>query len=71
MGIGGKSKTESSLLGVKSSTSETIKFNNDNPLTDEQEGARYDRLKKFDVGINALAGIEISRFALGVNYGWG
>jgi hypothetical protein len=71
MGIGGKSKTESSLLGIRSSSSENIKFNNDDPLTDEQEGARYDRLKRFDFGLNALAGVEISRFMLGVNYGLG
>ena len=71
MGIGGKSKTESSLLGVKSSTNENIKFNDDDPFTDEQEGARYDRLKRFDFGINALAGMEINRFMLGVNYGLG
>lgn len=71
MGIGGKSKTESSLLGVKSSTSENIKFNDDDPLTGEQEGARYDRLKRFDFGINALAGVEIKRFMVGVNYGLG
>lgn len=71
MGIGGKSKTESSMLGIQSSTSKNIKFNNDNPLTDPQEDAGYDKLKRFDVGINALAGVEISRFSLGVNYGWG
>ncbi|CAN5551007.1 hypothetical protein BH10BAC2_BH10BAC2_40530 [soil metagenome] len=71
MGIGGKSKTESSLLGVTSSTSENIKFNDDDPLTGEQEGARYGRLKRFDFGINALAGVEIKRFMVGVNYGLG
>lgn len=71
MGIGGKAKTEASLAGVKTSSSETIKFNNDDPTTGEQEGARYDRLKRFDFGINALAGVEVSRFMIGVNYGLG
>ncbi|MEX6688413.1 porin family protein [Danxiaibacter flavus] len=71
MGIGGKSKTEVSTGGVVTSTSHDIKFNNDNPLTPEEEGARYDRLKKFDFGINALAGVEFNRFLVGVNYGWG
>ncbi len=71
MGIGGKSKTEVSSGGVVTTTSRDIKFNNDDPLTPEQEGARYDRLKKFDFGINALAGVEFNRFLVGVNYGWG
>src|SRR5678809_1504950 len=36
MGIGGKTKTETSVLGVKSSSSENIKFDNDDPTTDEE-----------------------------------
>jgi len=71
MGIGGGSKTESSFAGVVTNSSNTIKFNNDDPFTDEQEGARYDRLKRFDFGLNGLAGFEFSRFMLGVNYGLG
>jgi len=71
MGIGGKAKGESSLLGVKDSYSESIKFNNDDPLTGEQEGARFDRLKRFDVGLNAVAGLEVSRMMFALNYGWG
>ncbi|WP_207632544.1 porin family protein [Foetidibacter luteolus] len=71
MGIGGKSKAEISVLGEKTTTSESIKFNNDDPTTGEQEGARFDRLKRFDVGLNALAGVETNRLMLGLNYGWG
>jgi len=71
MGIGGKQKVETSVDGVVSSSTDNIKFDNDNPLTGEEEGARYNRLKKFDVGINALAGVEVDRFMIGVNYGWG
>ena len=56
---------------MQTSSSENIKFDNDNPLTGEEEGARYDRLKKFDAGINALAGVEFNRLMLGVNYGIG
>jgi opacity protein-like surface antigen len=70
-GVGGKSKVESSFAGVKTSSSENIKFNDDNPLTSGQEDASYDKLKRFDFGINALAGLEMNRFMLGVNYGWG
>lgn len=71
MGVGGKSKAESSFAGITSSSSENIKFDNDDPTTDEEEGARYDRLKRFDAGINALAGVEFDRFLISANYGLG
>ncbi|MFT4154577.1 porin family protein [Parafilimonas sp.] len=71
MGIGGKSKIESSFAGIETSSSENIKFNDDDPTTGDQEGARYDRLKRFDAGINALAGFEIDRFMITANYGLG
>ncbi len=71
MGIGGKAKVESSIAGVTTSTSTNIKFNNDDPTTSGQEGARYDRLKRFGVGINAIGGIEAGRFIVGVGYDWG
>jgi len=71
MGIGGKQKVETSIAGVTSSSTDNIRFDNDDPTTGEEEGARYDRLKRFDVGINALAGVEVDRFMIGVNYGWG
>ncbi|HEX5152756.1 MAG TPA: porin family protein [Parafilimonas sp.] len=71
MGIGGKQKVETSIAGIVSSSTDNIKFDNDDPTTGGEEGARYDRLKKFDVGMNALAGVEVDRFMIGVNYGWG
>lgn len=71
MGIGGKSKVESSIAGVTSSSSTDIKFNNDDPTTGDQEGARFDRLKRFGFGVNALAGVEFNRFILGAGYDLG
>ena len=71
MGVGGKSKVDSKFLGIETSSSENIKFDNDDPTTGEEEGARYDRLKRFDAGINALAGFEIDRFMITANYGLG
>lgn len=71
MGIGGKSKVETKVLGVTSTSEENIKFNDDDPTTSEQEGARYDRLKRFDFGLNGMAGVEAGRLMLGVNYGYG
>jgi hypothetical protein len=71
MGIGGKAKTELSIAGVTTSSSSTIKFNDDDPTTSQQEGARYDRLKRFGFGINGVGGIEAGRFMVGVGYDWG
>ncbi len=71
VGVGGKSKVETSFAGVQTSYSDNIKFSNDDPTTGEEEGARYDRLKRFDAGINALAGFEVDRFMITANYGLG
>ena len=71
MGVGGKTKTDVKILGVSSSSNENITFNNDNPTTTQQEDASFNRVRKFDYGVNALAGIETGKLLLGVNYGLG
>ncbi len=71
IGIGGKTKTDVKILGVSSSSDENITFNNDNPTTTQQEDASFTRVRKFDYGVNALAGIETGKLLLGVNYGLG
>jgi len=71
VGIGGKTKTDVKILGVSSSSDENIAFNNDNPTTTQQEDASFNRVRKFDYGVNALAGIETGKLLLGVNYGLG
>ncbi|HUZ59177.1 MAG TPA: porin family protein [Hanamia sp.] len=71
MGIGGKTKIETSFLGDKSSSTSTIQFNNDDPTTSQQEEASYDKLKRFDYGINVGAGIDLRKILLKVNYGYG
>lgn len=71
MGIGGKTKVDTKIAGVTTSSSSTIKFNDDDPTTGDQEGARYDRLKRFGFGLNAVAGVEFNRFTVGAGYDWG
>jgi hypothetical protein len=71
MGIGGKTTGQRKALGVTSDYSQDIQFNDDDPTTSEQEDASVNKLRRFDYGINALAGIEVQRFMIGVNYGWG
>jgi len=71
MGIGGKSKVETKFLGVVSKSSTDIEFNNDNPSTSQQEDASYDKLKRFDYGVNLGAGFDLGKILLKANYGLG
>ncbi|MEO8766283.1 MAG: porin family protein [Ginsengibacter sp.] len=71
VGIAGKSKSESRLLGVSSNSSDNIKFSNDNPLTSEQDDAAYNKLKRFDFGLNLGGGLDLGKILLKVNYGFG
>jgi hypothetical protein len=71
IGIGGKSKTESRVGPLVSTSSSSIKFSNDNPFTSQQDDAAYDKLKRFDFGINLGGGLEFKHLLLKANYGFG
>ena len=71
VGIGGKSSSETKLGPLVTSSSSSIKFNNDDPFTSEQEDAKYNRLKRFDVGLNFGGGVEFKHLILKANYGLG
>lgn len=71
MGIAGKSKMETKFLGVVSNTTSDIKFNNDDPSTSQQEDASYDKLKRFDYGVNVGAGFDVGKVIIKANYGLG
>lgn len=71
IGIGGKAKTESRILGFTNSSEQSIDFSEDDPTTSEQEGAAYDRLKRFDYGLNFGGGLTLNRFIIKANYGLG
>ncbi len=71
IGVGGKSKTETKIGPLVSTSESNIKFSSDNPTTSAQEGAAYDRLKRFDYGVNLGAGLDFSALLIKVNYGLG
>ncbi len=71
MGIGGKSKMESKIGPLMSSSTSTIKFSNDDPFTSNQDDAAYDKLKRFDYGLNFGGGFQLEHVILKVNYGLG
>lgn len=73
MGIAGKNKTEGqTFLGTRYSHERNIDFSDDDPTTlNEEEGAGFSVLKRFDYGLNGTAGIEGQSIVLSVNYGLG
>ena len=71
IGIGGKSKTESKFLGSTSNSSNDIKFSSDDPFTSRQDDAAYDKLKRFDFGLNFGGGLDLGKVLLKLNYGFG
>lgn len=71
MGIAGKSKMETKILGTVTRSSSDIEFNNDDPSTTQQEDASYNKLKRFDYGINVGAGFDIGKVIIKANYGLG
>ncbi|MDO9376898.1 MAG: outer membrane beta-barrel protein [Bacteroidota bacterium] len=71
IGIGGTSKFDSKFGPLTASGSNDIKFNDDDPTTTPQEGAAYDRLKRFDFGLNFGGGVDFGKLILKANYGLG
>ncbi len=71
IGIGGKSSSEYQIAGVNSSSQNDIKYSNQNPFTSEQDNASYDKLKRFDFGLNFGAGFDFRKLILKANYGLG
>ncbi|RYD77471.1 MAG: PorT family protein [Sphingobacteriales bacterium] len=66
-GIGGKNVTEGKLLDVDYKRDSKITYSS------EQTGgsSANENLKRFDGGFNVLAGVELGKFTLDVNYGYG
>jgi hypothetical protein len=71
MGITGKNKVDSYTLGVHHYSSNDIVYSKDDPTTAQEENYGYGKIKRFDYGLNALAGFEFTRFTIGANYGYG
>ena len=71
MGIGGKSTREDKYLGITSNSTSSIQFSNDDPFTSQQDDAAYNKLKRFDFGLNFGGGFEFKHLILKANYGLG
>lgn len=71
MGLGGKSRTDSKVGPLQSNSEKNIEFSNDDPFTSEQEDAGYNKLKRFDFGLNFGGGFQFGSVILKANYGLG
>lgn len=71
MGIAGKNTTNGQVLGVDFSSSDNIEYGNDDPSQGNNGSSNTGTIKKFDFGINLMAGVEISHFTFNANYGIG
>ena len=72
IGIAGKNKVKGAILGTSFSSENSIDFSNDDPSTlNEEEGAGFGIMKRFDYGLNGLAGIETKNIVISANYGLG
>jgi Outer membrane protein beta-barrel domain len=72
IGIAGKNKVKGAILGTAFTSENKIDFSNDDPSTlNEEEGAGFGIMKRFDYGLNGLVGIETSNMVISANYGLG
>jgi hypothetical protein len=72
MGITGKNKVEGAVFGTGFSSEKSIEWSNDDPSTlNNDEGAGFGIMKRFDYGLNGTVGIEGKSAVFLVNYGLG
>jgi len=72
VGIAGKNTADGKVLGTSFHHEENIKWSNDDPTTlNYEEGAGYGVMKRFDYGLNGIAGIETQHIVLAAGYGFG
>ncbi|MEO6489663.1 MAG: porin family protein [Ferruginibacter sp.] len=71
IGVAGKSKVDTKVGPLQSNREQSIDFSNDDPFTSQQDDAAYDKLKRFDFGVNLGGGLAFKRLILKANYGLG
>jgi hypothetical protein len=72
IGVSGKNKVDGTFGLVSYHNESNIRFSNDDPTTmNQEEGAGFGILKRFDYGLNGIAGVEGKSLTVSVNYGLG
>jgi hypothetical protein len=70
VGVGGNYKAEVKVAGATSTVKNSITYTSDN-IRGTVSSDDYGKTRRFDFGLNALAGVEINRFLVGAGYGLG
>ena len=72
VGIAGKNKVEGAFLGAGFKSEKTIEWSNDDPTTlNNEEGAGFGIMRRFDYGLNGTVGLEGKSVVISANYGLG
>jgi hypothetical protein len=72
IGVAGKNKVDGKFLGTSFNNEKDIIWSNDDPSTlDYEEGAGYGIMKRFDYGLNGIAGIQLTKAVISAGYGLG
>jgi hypothetical protein len=72
IGVAGKNKSRGAILGTTFESSSDIKFSNDDPSTlNQEEGAGFGIMRRFDYGLNGTLGLELDKTVIAINYGLG
>jgi len=72
IGVGGKRKIEGKTVGVAFSSNEKIEYSNDDPSTfNNEEGTGLGVMRRFDYGLNGIAGFQLGKGMIALNYGYG
>ena len=72
IGVAGKNKAEGRYLGMEFDVENDIEFSDDDPTSlNFEEGAGFGILRRFDYGLNGIAGLEFQNVLFSVNYGHG
>lgn len=71
VGIAGRNTVKGELLGVNFDSKDAIEWSNDDPGAG-YNGSRFQgNLKRFDAGLNFLAGVQLGAFTINAQYGLG
>ena len=72
IGVGGKRKIEGRDFAISYNNKEKIEFSNDDLTTfNNEEGTGLGVMRRFDYGLNGIAGFELENVLIGINYGYG
>lgn len=72
IGVAGKNKAEGRYLGIDFDVENDIEFSDDDPTTlNFEEGAGFGIMRRFDYGLNGLAGLEFQNVLFSIGYGHG